>query len=306
MRLQVWLTGLAGVVALSSAVCLRDASPLQAQIPAARSIKCEQNTIYLIDERVLAFEKPGVIAFIKPEEGAVVRKGEVIAGLKDEVARATLAKEQEKARNDVQVRFAKKSSEVADAELRISESANERLPGTVPEVELQKLRLAAQKGLLQIEQAEFEQKIAALTVAENQAVLETHQLVAPFDGTVARIHQREGAAARQGDPIIEIISTDRVKIEGYVSTSQSYLIRPGDHVEARLVDQQIPRGAQPISGIVKFVDPRVSPVIGKVKVTAEVQNSEGLLKAGLGVEMSIQPGTAVLSPQAARAARQLR
>jgi len=294
MRRLVLASGGFSLAFFLTVMHFQNQSVLQAQAPARRiEIIAQDARILIKDEAILASERAGIIEFVLPEEGDAVEANQELARLKDGVARATLAKEEERARNDVQIRFARKSSEVADKELEISTTANARVQGAVPQVEIQKLELASQKGKLQIEQAAFEQKIAELTVTENLEALKTHQVIAPFAGTVSKVHRKPGEAVRQGDPILEILSTSRVKVEGFVSAAESYRISPGDPVEAelKLSLTEVREAAGTFPGIVKFVEPRVD-VGGRVKVTAEVQNPRGILKAGLEARMRIIPGGA--------------
>lgn len=282
---------------LIAATMSTDSTVLQAQSPVQRPVIAAQDSRILLKlEAILASERPGIVEAVLDEEGVVVQKDQEVARLKDGVTRATLAKEQEKARNDVQIRFAQKSSEVADKELEISASANKRLPGTVPEVEMQKLYLASEKARLQIEQAQFEMKIAVLTVNENEETLKTHQVVAPFSGTVSKIHRKRGEAVKQGDPILEIVNADIVKIEGFVTAAESYRIRPGDKVEAE-VKLALPEAGGTFPGVVKFIEPRVD-VGGRVKIVAEVQNPAGILRAGLEANMRIFPEARPVRTQA--------
>ena len=268
---------------------------VEAQQPKPAVVQAYDCTIQLKDVAILAAERAGILDFVEPEEGDPVRTGQAVARLKDGVARATFNKEVERARNDVHIRYATRSSEVADKELEISLEANRKVPGTVPTVEIEKLQLAASKASLQIEQAQFEQKIAELTVEENREQLKTYQVLAEFDGIVSKVFQRKGEAVQQGTPILEVLSTDRVKIEGYVSIPDSYGIKSGDAVQVQLdsKDFDLPFKDEVFEGKITFVDPRVSQIIGSVKLYAEVKNRNGILRPGLNAKMWIRPSASI-------------
>ena len=46
---------------------------------------------------------------------------------------------------------------------------------------------------------------------EAQAQLDTFSIRAPFAGVVTRVHRGKGEAVRQGDQVLELVSTQRVR-----------------------------------------------------------------------------------------------
>ena len=160
-RLAAWAFGSTGAVVVTLlAIWAISSQHVEAQQGKPDVVTAYDGTIQLIDVVTLAAERPGILENDTPEEGTVVQAGQIVAGLKDGVAKATYEKELEKSTNDVHVRYAVKSSEFADADLAMSNAANNKVPGTVPEAELAKQKLAVEKATLQIEQAQFEQRIA--------------------------------------------------------------------------------------------------------------------------------------------------
>lgn len=57
--------------------------------------------------------------------------------------------------NDIEIRYAKKASEVAQVEYQKALEANRRFAETVPKIEVRRLQLAAERAVLQIEEAQF-------------------------------------------------------------------------------------------------------------------------------------------------------
>ena len=266
-----------------------------AQQGPATTVQATDCTVALIDLAILASDRPGILEVIDLEEGDSVTADQKVAVLKDGVARAALATATAKAENDVQLRFSKKAAEFADIELDIAKETNRRLPGTVPDLEIEKLILGAEKGALSIQQAENEFAVAKLTQAEAEEALKTYEVLASFGGVVTKVHRKKGEAVRQGDPILEVVNTERMKVEGYLNISASYRVKPGDKVVLELSGikengKDVPLGIEQkrFPGIVKFVEPRIE-LGNKVKVTAHVLNAEALLKDGLKGVMHITP-----------------
>ena len=83
--------------------------------------------------------------------------------------------------------------------------------------------------------------------------------------------------------------TGQVRIQGYVSFDQAWRIKQGASVKVRL---NAPKGSGSIEemtfdGRVSFVEPKVQPVAGTVRIIAEVPNEKDILRAGLPATMVI-------------------
>jgi membrane fusion protein, multidrug efflux system len=256
-----------------------------------KPIEVARCTIELLDEVTLAFDRPGIVAFVKPREGDTVREGELLAGLKDEVAQATLAIAALEAESDVDIRYAAKAGEVAATEHKKVLEANEIRAKTFPEVEVLRLKLAAEKTVLEKESAQHRQAINKLKRNEAQAQLETFVIKAPFDGVVTLVHRSKGEAVKQGDQVLELASTDRVRVEGHVDIRDIWNVKPGAEVQVRLdiPDSEHDVEKQTFTGRLVFIDVKTEPVSEGVRIWAEVPNPNNILRAGLRAKMTIYP-----------------
>lgn len=287
-RLRTWPAPFFGLVILSVAVA---GSPTRT---AARTVRIANCRISLIDQAVLACDRPGILKTIECKEGMEVVSKQVVAVIADDVARATLAVAEMKAKNDVDVRFSEKASELAAIEYRKSFEANAkgREVGLVPVAvtEVNKLELAAQKAVLAIEQAKRELELNKLEAEVARAELATLSVVADFDGVVTRVFKKRGEAVRQGDPIVEVINTGRVKIEGRIGLSDLHLARQGERVKVRLsIPELDPSENQEwFEGHLTFVDQTSDPVTRETRVFAEVKNRNNILRAGLMAELILE------------------
>ena len=251
-------------------------------------VRIDNCTINLIDDVMLASDRSGILAFVEPREGDRVKSGEIIAKLRDEVAEAAFAVAAKKAENDVEIRYAKKAAAVAKTEHEKAVLANKKLKDTFPEIEVERLKLAADRSDLQIEQARHQLGVDQLTRDQAAAELETYRVEAPFDGMVTRVYKSKGEAVRQGDPILDVVSTDRVRVEGYVPIQDVWSVKPGARVEVRLNIPGVALERERFEGRIVFVDVAVQVTKG-VRVWAEVANTENILRAGLNADMTIFP-----------------
>lgn len=251
-----------------------------------------QCRVTLIDRVTLASARAGVLAFVEARESDRVRAKQVVAGLDSSVAEATLAIARQKASSNVERRMARKLIELTQAEYDKAMQANQKVEGggVFGDIDLRRLKLGVDKSALQYEQAENELQITALTAKQIEAELKTYSVEAPFDGIVTRVFRSKGEAVSLGDPLVEVVNLDRVRVEGYVGIVDGLRIKQGSQVAVRLdlPDVDLPEERLEFAGKLVFVDVSVEPVTGQIRVWAEVPNPEGILRAGLPARMKIQ------------------
>jgi RND family efflux transporter MFP subunit len=253
-----------------------------------RMIELTQCPIKLVDEVILSCDRPGIVAYVKPREGDTVHDGDLVVGLDDEVAVAALATATKEAESDVDIRYSEKSSEVARAEYEKALETNRR-GKVIPEVEVNRLKLAWEKTTLELESAKHRHAVSQLKRDEAQAQLNTFRIKAPFDGFVTRVYRSKGEAVKQGDQVLELVRTSHVRVDGLVSIGEVLHIRRGDEVDVRLdipeADLEIEK--QSFRGKIVFVDVKAEPVSRKIRIGAEVENPDNILRAGLRARMTV-------------------
>jgi multidrug efflux pump subunit AcrA (membrane-fusion protein) len=266
--------------------------------PPAGSITVDSVVLRLVEEAEVPAQEAGVVMSVAVREGQRVKQGEVLAQIDDEVPRLAAEAVQAqydiaraKAANDVRRRFAKKSLEVSQAELRRSMESIERFAKSVSQSQLDVERLTVEKNQLEAEQADHEHEVATLEMKaqENEltaarAQVARRRIVAPFDGVIVQVYVRRGEWVEPGQKALRIINVDRLKAEGFVAASGAAIDLSGKSVSLE-VDGQTENGL--VRGTVLFVSPEVDPINGQVRVWAEVDNREGRLRPGQPARMVI-------------------
>lgn len=276
----------------NSTLQLEEVDPAEQVTRAPGEVTLPKCSIKLLHSVTLATDRPGLIEFVEPKEGDDVRKDQEIVFLKDEALVAIYNIAKQKAENDVNKRFAEKSAAVAKAEWDKMKESNQRVPGSIPSVEVDRARLNYEKGILQGEQAEQEQLVAKLEMEKASAELKTCRIEAPFDGKVRKVLKHKGEAVAQGTPILELISTRIVKVEGYLPVEDLWSVKRGDPVQVQIdfPDRDLEIENEVFHGKVYFIDPTVSNVTHRARVWAEVQNPDEKLIEGLYAKMTIKHG----------------
>lgn len=265
-----------------------------------KPLAVESVVLRLLAEADVPAQEAGVLTNVAVREGDSVKRGAVLAQIDEEVARmAELAAKlkydvaHEKATNDVQVRYARKAAEVAEAELKRSTESIARFAKSVSQTQLDVDRLNAEKTRLEAEQADHNRQIAVLEMktAENeldaaQVQRARRQIVAPFDGTVVQVFVRLGEWVEPGQKALRIVNIDRLKAEGFLPATSADAALVGAPV--RLTLDLAGEQAAAFDGRVSFVSPEVDPITGQVRVWAEIDNRAGRLRPGQPVRMVIE------------------
>jgi macrolide-specific efflux system membrane fusion protein len=264
----------------------------------SKPIEVQSTVLRLLEEAEVPGQEPGVITDVAVREGQRVKQGELLAQIDDQVAKlaADAAKAKydiakAKATNDVRLRFAQKSTEVAEAELRRSTESIERFAKSVSQSQLDVEQLTVQKNRLEAEQATHEQQIATLEMRQQESELNAaktqiarRRILAPFEGVIVQIYARKGEWAEPGQKVLRIVNVDRLKAEGFIRAEDA---------KAQIVDRPIRLAIEPggeqntFAGKIVFVSPEVDPITGQVRIWAEIDNRDGRLRPGQPAKMVV-------------------
>ena len=255
-------------------------------------ITLQKCSVKLLHSVVLASDRPGLIAHVEPNEGDEVHKDQEIVFLKDETLVAIFEVAKHKATNDVNARFAIKSAEFAKASYDRMNEANRSVKSAVTKLEVDQALLNWEKAILQGEQAEHEQGGFKLEMKKAAAELKTCRIEAPFDGIVRKVLKHKGESVTQGTPILELISTRTVKVEGYLPVEDLWSVQRGDPVQVQIdfPDRELEIEKEVFHGKVYSVDKTVSFVNHGARIWAEIQNPDEKLIEGLYAKMTIKHG----------------
>lgn len=253
-------------------------------------VNVQNARILYLNESTLASSRLGIIKKLNVKEGSQVELGDELLILDDRVVEAQYATAKMQASNDVEIHFAVASSELARAEYELNLQANLRVPGAVPLIEVERLRLAYLRSLWQIKQAKHQQKVEVLKSYEAGELKNTYRVNAEFPGIITKVHKSIGEGVREGDPILDIVDPSRVKVEGFIHIEDAFRVKKGCAVKIKLEipEFDIPEEDVIFDGKLTFVDNSVDFVQQeKLRVTAEVENNDLILRQGFQARMII-------------------
>lgn len=196
------------------------------------------------------------------------------------------AREEEIRSMEAQVRSAEANLELAKlyAQTKSWEKdvklADSRLQQAQAAYDLAKASFDAETWKLEIVTAlsRYEQAKAALDLARQR--LKDATVTAPFDGVIVQRMVDEGATVAPGVGMFSMVKMDRVKVIAAVSESEIPYLKEGMPVLIKAVTGSF-------YGKVDYVSPTVDPPSRSVKIKIYLDNTEGKLKPGMSVDISL-------------------
>lgn len=268
----------------------------------SNKIFADSATIKCVHSYPISAQTDGLISEMLTDEGKSVKKGEHLLTIDDRVAQVEVSvalKEweaaQKQAAETANVEFAKKSSELADAEFKIESEMF--LKNAVGESQLKRKKLEAEKARFGIRVSEVEhakETVAADIAKEKHEAakvrLQLHRVVASHDGVIVRRLRDEGEWTRAGEPVLDFLGMSEMKVEARVLVNGISIAR----LQGAPMKISVPVSASEVITIdsnIEFVSSEIEQ--GYVRVSARVQNQAPggvwVLRKGMEASVEITP-----------------
>ncbi|ODA29185.1 hypothetical protein A6X21_09635 [Planctopirus hydrillae] len=304
--MSLWM-GVTAPVSALEVLALAD----EHQAHETRQLIIEDCRIRLVEHVIIASDRSGLLLTLPFSEGQRVSADAVVGRIVDTLPAAQLRLAEAKASSDVNIRQHRVELEMAQTELLKSEEANAKAKASsrtviaVPELELVKLRLSIRKAELEIEKATHELEVAKKECDLARAEVEALLLKAPFSGVINRCYRSVGEVIKPGDPVVEIVNPERIRIEGRIPWEMLSLVRVGQTVKISPQPQtQLKTSAAttvpPTPSIVKhegeeiatravigFIDATSDPVTQETRFWVETRAENAWLRPGLRVRLEL-------------------
>lgn len=262
------------------------------QTSSAQALRFEQLAVQLIDDVEVASLEAGVVQSLRIKAGDQVKKGDPLLLLDDDVFHAeveakkmSLLVAETESGNDVNLRYSRKTLAMNQKQLEKSLAAVAQFAKSISETEIDRLRLEGEQSSLSIEQAELQQKAAALTerlrAAELKSArvrLERRLLRSPLDGLVTNVDIQVGEAATLGQPVVRIINLDRLRVIAKLDKRYFFSVKRD---QSAGFEVKIGGKRKELKGKVVFVSPEIQPTSQQFTVWVDLDNSSRELTPGL-------------------------
>ncbi len=219
-----------------------------------------------------------LIAKIRVDRGAVVRKGQVLVELDTGVEEAALAVAKYKAVMEGQVRSAETRVGYSRDKLRRREELNRMnfISAQERDDAYSEMRLAE----AELVDAKDNRELAALEYKRLNAQVEQRHLASPFNGVVTERLQHPGELAQTGEgarAIMKLAQTHPLRVEVILPVAIYGSIRVG--ARAQVVAEPPLKGA--FQATVRIVDKVVDSASGTFGVRLDLPNPKGDIPAGV-------------------------
>jgi multidrug efflux pump subunit AcrA (membrane-fusion protein) len=234
------------------------------QLPALASGRIEQ--VFVKDNQSVDFETP------------IMRLDDRSMLIRRQAQQLRLDAARRQAVDDVDLRYAETALAEAQEELDASRSVQKDFSGAVSSSQLRRLRLAVQRGGVEVERAK-KLRLDAATAVDLQeaelAVLEDQlqhlQIKSSLAGVVVKLSKHAGEWVQTGETVATIARLDRVHVNAIIDAANL----PADQILGLRVSvywrERSDSDEQALSGHIISVDPQVLPG-GKFRVHAEIIN----------------------------------
>lgn len=212
--------------------------------------------------RQLAFsaEVPGKLVQLLVDNGSVVKAGQLLA-------------EQ-------------------DGDLLRNELALARLQAQQAERDLERYRNASQSGgvtQLQVDQAALALEAQKSRIATLEKQISQTRLTAPIAGTISRRNVERGSYVNPGTPLFDIVDTERLRFQAYLTSAQVTEVHPGDVVD--IIPDLFPE--QRLRGRISLID--VQPDAANNYLTELIVDNSGRQRLRPGMKATAHfPGKGVM------------
>ena len=246
---------------------------------------------------------PGKLTMVEVREGDQIRSGDRVAQvddreprLKKRAAEIQLLAALTQAQDEIPVIYARASSEVAKAEYLEHKEATEKVPGTVADATIRRLKLQVEESMLLIKKNEMEMKVAQMNADVHQADVDSaveeirrRRLLSDVDGLVVEVFRDKGEWVQAGDVVMRVVRMDRLRVEGFLNSANFDPFQiEGKSVTVRV---KLAQGRHSeFSGKIVFVNPIIQAK-GNFLVRAEVENKQvngsWVMRPGMDAKMEI-------------------
>ena len=222
----------------------------------------------------------GILQNVNIKEGDRIKQGEKLAQMDDRVQAFVVEVARQQAMSNAAIERSKAALDEAQLVYDQTNIMVEKHAAS---------NFEKQRALVVLNQAKADYDLAIENKAQMQTNLQLeeerlaeHNIEAPFNGQVIRIHTEPGATLADDEPVVSIASLDPlqvnmylpIKMFGKLQKGQTYTLIADDPINA------------PLQGRIKHIDPIIDSASQTFRTVFEIDNSNYKLPAGFTVHLA--------------------
>ena len=225
----------------------------------------------------------GIVASIKVKKGQVVKLGDPLAVMDDEIQKLIVAAAKLKADSVAAINVAILALEEANIEIERAEELYKQK--AITERELRQRKVVGKQKEAELEAAKEQAALALANQQLEEAKLRKHTLLAPFDGTVIDIVAEEGATMARNDKVMSLAALATIEARINLPNTQENF----EHMKKQVGKPFRMLAGKPvnreISGTLKLVRDIIDPASATFLAEFTIENPELKMPAGFSVDL---------------------
>ena len=191
--------------------------------------------------------EPGVLAELLVEEGARVKKNQVLARLDIAVLTAEL--------------------DIAKAEAQLQATRKQRLA---------ELAQSSRATADELDKAKTDLVIKQAQVRKTEAMIEARTMRSPVDGVVTEIKRDPSESVSVANPhVLTVVQIDKLSVNLFLPPTTAAALKVGGKAQLRFEN-----GDQRVAAAIEFISPVTDSASGTVRVKFAIENAGGEHRAG--------------------------
>jgi RND family efflux transporter MFP subunit len=237
-------------------------------------------TVVAVASTAVNSPEPGNVAILNVKDGAIVKKGDLIAQLDDRAIRATVVKDQ--------ASVAKSQATLNNAQILLKRMQDLVTKGV-------STSQAGDDALAALKVAEAQLQVDQAQLSADQVTLDNTRIIAPFDGQLGVVLVSVGAYLSAGSPVATITQMKPIYADFTLPETDIALIRETLATGTlKATASAVSADGRDISesGPVSFLDNTIDAASGTVRLRATLDNQSGNFWPGQSLRVLV-PGVAV-------------
>ncbi len=221
---------------------------------------------------------PGRIAAIKREEGASIKKNDVILELEKEEQELEASLRKLVSESKVEVTAAEHQAHALQLDYQSTKQLFDSSK-SVSEEELRKKELEYIQAVAEFDRLTILEKKEELEYKIAQVQLRHRIICAPFDGIVVKHFLKLGESCNAQEPLVQIVDISRCRFLTYLEAAASQGLKSGEKANLTIGAGAASRAFQ---GTIEYVSPVADPKSGLREIKIVFANPGGAIQPGVG------------------------
>lgn len=219
-------------------------------------------------DAVMQFAQSGEIRLISVAGGQRVKRGDVLARVRDAEVVAAIARQKVVAENRLEIDNAEKQLELAVFRFEQLKAGK-----TFSPAEFEELRISAEVARIQRDQAKVNLEAQKIALDQLFGQAERYRLEAPFDGVIEEVMVEVGQGVTENEKVLRIVNTETLWLDAYAGTSET--VRLGIKENSPVwVLVELADAPRLVKGSVLYISPVADAVSQTRRVRVEIENRE--------------------------------